>query len=752
MRERGFRSKGSRKGWAQVPLMAVLLSLSFGLMLSSAVRKSPTVDEQSHLFRGAAYLKTGSAHFYLGHPLLGSIITALPLLTERDLRLPTDDPAWAVGDWSVVANAFLWKLNDNPDRLILLGRLPVMWLTLLLGSLLYRWGRELASVWTGFVAATILVLDPNVIAHARLITTDLSLTVFYVLSIYGFWRWSVGRVRRTTNLLMCGIGLGLAAAAKFNAALLLPTLGILGGILAIRRRSWAPLVGLLFAGIIGWLVIWALYGFTLRPFPATDFWNDLSWALRYFDKPHEAYLAGNYSPDGWWYYFPIVFLLKTPIPTLLFLLYAVFLVTRRKIEQRGFWLAFAFLSLPPLLYFVVSLTFSLNIGYRHLIPTLPFLYLSASALFTVSMRQRPAVRLVITAGVTGWLLVIHLYTWPDYISYFNLLAGGNGWKILSDSNVDWGQDLPALARWQREQQEPIKLSYFGTAPPSHYSKAFEPLPAWVPAPEQLPVARQPFNPADPAPGIYAISVTNLHGVVLGEGRDLYAEFREKEPVARIGGSIFVYAVSASGPGVDVAFSGLRPAELEPGLVERLGTNDLRVRWFDAETSFIWPKEGGWMAAASGQNIGQDLEPYWPVKPEVETDNQYLYKLLPPAPLPWATSEVALSDVVTFLGAKVIEREGHQAAYLTAWRAGRPTDRPLRIFVHLLSSEGEIVAQSDVLDIDPATWRQGDQFVQFHSLQFADSGKTGQITRYDVSVGMYDVETGLRLSAPVTLED
>ena len=85
---------------------AGLLLLAFGLMLSSAIRKSATVDEQSHLFRGVAYLKSGATHFLLGHPLLGGSLSAIPLLTEPELQLPTATPAWEAGDWSVAGDTF----------------------------------------------------------------------------------------------------------------------------------------------------------------------------------------------------------------------------------------------------------------------------------------------------------------------------------------------------------------------------------------------------------------------------------------------------------------------------------------------------------------------------------------------------------------------------------------------------------------------------------------------------------------------
>ena len=312
-------------------LVVTVLLLGYGLMVGSAVRKSATVDEQSHLFRGAAYLQEGATHFLLGHPLLASVISAAPLLTEPNLVLPVDAPFWGAGNWSLAGDAFLWRLNDNPHRLLLLGRLPVMWLTLLLGALLFRWGRELGGYGAGLLALGLILLDPNVLAHGRFITGDLAITLFFTLTIYGFWRWAIGRGSPTANMLLTGIGLGLAGATKFNAALLLPILAVMGMILAWQRRDWRPIVALFGAGLIGWAVIWGVYGFEIRPLPGGAFWDDLLWELQYFGKPHGAYLAGKYSTDGWWYYFVVTFLLKTPLPTL-FLLVVAYITHRSSLS------------------------------------------------------------------------------------------------------------------------------------------------------------------------------------------------------------------------------------------------------------------------------------------------------------------------------------------------------------------------------------------------------------------------------------
>ena len=335
----------------------VMFLLAYLLMVSSASQKSATVDEQSHLFRGAAYLKTGATHFLLGHPLLGGALSALPLLSEPDLRLPIDDPAWQEGNWSVAGDKFLWQLNQQPQRIIFLGRLPVIWLTLLLGALLFRWAREWAGPVAGSLALLLLLFDPNVLANGRLITSDLPLTLFFILSMYGYWRWVTDfrpivskakaqpafrflRHRSAGYLILSGLGLGLAGATKFNAALLLPILFLWGLILAWRWRDSRPLLSLLVVGFTAWFTIWAIYGFSLwRGFvPGGAFWEDLFWQTLYLDSQHGVYLLGQISPTGWWYYFPLTFLLKTPLITLVLFVLAILLAIRYRSKKVGLFL------------------------------------------------------------------------------------------------------------------------------------------------------------------------------------------------------------------------------------------------------------------------------------------------------------------------------------------------------------------------------------------------------------------------------
>ena len=752
--------------------LILLLLLSYWLMVSSLRHKSATVDEQSHLFRGVAYVQANATHFLWGHPLLASSLNALPLLTEPALALPQDTPAWTSPQWWPAADVFLWQRHEAPQaplRLIFLGRLVTVWLTLLVGAVLFRW----AQAWAGqggltavFVAA-LWLLDPNVLAHGRLITSDIALTLFFVLTIYGVWQYGQRDKGTWRPLLLAGLGLGGAWATKFSAAALVPMLGLLLLGLAYRWRAWSPIWFGLGTAVVGMGVITAVYRFHPAPF-----WADLAWQFDYFARPHGAFLWGQAYEGGHWLYFPTAFAVKTSLPVLALLVVAL-AKQAGQFSSRIFPAPLAslrpcvkktplnrepsaispsastpnlphtvYFGLPILVYGAISLWTPLNIGYRHLLPLLPFLYLWLAAQWRGWLNGR--VLLVLIA----LLLVVQGRTWPDYLPYFNLLVGQNGWHILSDSNLDWGQDLPALAQWQAAHPTAeLYLSYFGMARPSAYGVRATPLPTWSPAPEQAHPARQAFYPADPAPGVYALSVTNLQGVVLGDAAEALAYFRPREPIARLGQSIWLYEVAPYGEPIQLVLSGVVPAELPAEWVAGWATNQRQVRWLDASHSQLWPQGGGWLVVPEGVAPAHPLlAADWPASPAAQAEGYALYALGEPPRWPWTAEggEVGMGPLV-WLG-QTQHRTAEGWALLTAWRVTAETERPLKIFVHLRDEQGAIMAQWDGLDVWPGSWRVGDVWLQAHELAVPAELEPNAAVSF--LIGVYDGETGERLGEVV----
>jgi hypothetical protein len=193
---------------------------------------------------------------------------------------------------------------------------------------------------------------------------------------------------------------------------------------------------------------------------------------------------------------------------------------------------------------LASLTSHLDIGLRYLLPAFPSLFLLLGGLVDGVARRggwARAALLLLAVGYGG----ATLRAYPHFLPFFNVLAGGpaGGWRYLANSNNDWGQDLPLLARWLEREAvgsgERVHLAYFGHLDPARYG------------------IRYVLPPSRPEPGIHIVSlnlllglpyVLNDHGTWRLLGEDLvrqqheYAWLRGREPVARLGESLWVFRV------------------------------------------------------------------------------------------------------------------------------------------------------------------------------------------------------------------
>jgi len=781
-----------------VNLTAVgLLGLMFALMVSSARLKSPTMDEQNHIARGYAYLRTGDLRLNLDHPPLINSLSAAPLLLLPDLKLPTDSPAWEHAHVIAFATQFLWHTNHDADQILLLARLPIILLAILLGCFVFRWARELYGPLAGLLALGLYVFDPNILAHARLTTTDLGVTCFLFLAVYCFWRW----LNHPTwpRLAAAGFTLGLALVSKYSALVLIPILPLIGLVYILtsrqpmqRVRELVPSAGLMI--VLAGLVVWAVYGFEIGPLVEggipmliPTYIKGLQGAFRHSEMGHPAFLHGNYFTTARWDYFPVAFAIKTPLPTLILLgLSLVWMVRQRT------WRSAYPLLLPVLVYLTISLSSqALNIGYRYILPLLPFLFVFASGVahskawsksLRIEPRHLPGAAACLLLAV--WYLIGSARIYPHYLAYFNELVGGpdNGWRYLVDSNLDWGQDLKGLKRYMEQAGiEEVYLSWFGSTYPETYGYDIPHrlLPSYIYYPGQ--VTGMAFNPLHPAPGVYAISATNLQGVYFSD-HDLFAWFRERQPLAKIGYSIFIYQVGGEAAEAirsvvclsdDVRLNEL-DAEARALTVEREGVRLIR---FDHRTGLLLPAEGQEVSyvvpdvfsfsstlqqrfqqdsellhvAEDGSyaiyrlasrdalaeklaSVQQSSEIYWSPAVDFPTGDlqEWGHPLLPP---------VNFNHQVAFLGYEYIPESSSTIELLTYWQVLHTADPPLAIFVHLLDAHSVVVGSYDGLSISPASWEPGDVFIQWHRLSVEPTIPAGE---YQLELGFYSPATMQRL--------
>ena len=546
--------------------------LFFFLALDSLVDDSPTMDEQNHLARGAAFVKTADPRLSLEHPPLVNSLSGLPLLTLPNLHFPFDHPSWTDLQppdiyWYNFADQFLWHSNQDVTRMIFLGRLPVVFLTLGLALVGFHFARTFWGRPSGYLAFFLLLFEPNILANGRLITTDLGGTLFMTLALLLMWRLWTAPGWAWRRLLVAGVGLGLAFGSKLSMLTFVPILAVVAllpifnakvGAQVEQRHGGAvkrlgQLGQLVIAGLVSILAVWTIYGFEWGAFrfpsmqltfldefsgPMPTFWAGIDQIVNVSRGGRMAFLLGESSAQGFWQFFPVAFLVKTPLVLLLGLLGLIWLGWKRPSQ----WPKLFFLLIPALLYFLVSMVSGINIGYRHLLPILPLIIVGVSGLpaFFAKEQFRRAVTAVLAVGLLLPTLLIH----PHYLSYFNLAAGGpqNGASILADSSNDWGQDLLRLRTWMAESGvENIKLGWFGIADPAYYGLQDEPLPGFPRARYLALWDAPPFDPAQPEPGLYAISASSLWESHRSE-KNVYTWFRQREPDARIGYSIYIYEV------------------------------------------------------------------------------------------------------------------------------------------------------------------------------------------------------------------
>lgn len=239
-----------------------------------------------------------------------------------------------------------------------------------------------------------------------------------------------------------------------------------------------------------------------------------------------AYLLGKHSSTGWWYYFPVAWGAKTPLAMIAAV--GIGLVVAL-VRWRGL-LWWSWIWMPVLAYGFLSVTTSMNIGLRHLAPIYPFIWIGIGVLaaFLLTKLGRPG---LVTTTLLTWTLVLEVLPhWSHHIQFFNVATRGDALHLLSDSNLDWGQDVHELVRWQ-EKNPGIPL----------YAALF--LPTWDV--QRSGVRMTPYDSPRASAGVLAISATRLQGTYNPPNqRQQIKTWRDRTPdVILPGGTIFLYRVS-----------------------------------------------------------------------------------------------------------------------------------------------------------------------------------------------------------------
>lgn len=711
----------------------------FALSLSQLTSTSPTFDEGFTLLRGYAALRTGYL-VPIGHPPLAHWLSALGVVLEPNLPDPRDLNGWYGDKYDDSSRDLLWQRGLNATRLVFLGRLPILLLGLVLGAVTYRWAKDLFGWGAAFTALALHALSPNLLAHSAIATTDLPVAAFYIFTLYRWYRFS--QTPSLPNAVLVGLMLGCALATKYSALLLLPTLGLLFLIqffttkrLRHQDTKNSLLVYLstcLLIPLTALLTIWATYGFAFKPYLLSQFIYELTTLQSLASEGHTAYLLGQLSLKGWWYYHPLVLLFKTPLPLLILILLGTWVIAYR-LWQKTFDINHWSFVIPAFIYLLATALSSLNVGYRYLLPALPLLHILAASAFQFA--PHPTLhaprstlhppRFILYGLLLTWHAVSTFLIAPHFLAYFNELVGpSNGYKVLADSNLDWGQDLPDLAKYLDGRS--VHLSYFGMADPAYYGIKSDPLPAWPPPPVSE------FSPADPAPGLYAISASNLVGVQLPDP-NTFAYFRDLKPLTVVNYSIFVYEVPQHDPITTLA-------QCTPLILNQVAVNQLfnkrtlRQITYDCNNSLVIPAQPALLLYPADQTPIFDLGSS--VFDWKRSDNSIYYHLYKPSrPASNLQSLISNSQFLSLLDYQLT-----LDSLTLTWLVTQPAPPPVSVFVHFNWPDGALAEAYDALGFPAEQWQVGDVIIQRHPI--SPDLPAGN---YPIVVGLYSLADGTRYS-------
>jgi 4-amino-4-deoxy-L-arabinose transferase-like glycosyltransferase len=501
-------------------IMAGLLLLFMAILAGgAALRESVTVDEVSHIGAGVSYLQKLDLRLNEEHPPLPKVLAALPLVL-RGTRADYSHVSWTVsekffpaflGQW-VFGEWLLTKWN-NPVTTLAWARLPMMLLTLVLGWVLYVYARRLGGNWGGLLCLSIYVSTPAFLTFGPLVHTDIAVTLFSLVTLWRFAETWQNPSRK--NAVLFGLSLACALLSKFTAGILF--FAFVAFALSTRWRSvpgqpiakpearawrrlrWrATLQGVFLAAMVVYLfyfifslnqttdVLYRLgHGSAAVPLrrllmPPWLYLRGVMMVLITGSRP--TFILGHAYPHGVWFYFPVLFALKSSLGFLGLLVLALALALRQKRRDEGntpaipseLTIEWRVLWVSLVIFTGFCLLSRLDISIRHFSVPLVLLILLLAALPRMAERLRNSApapgRLVGTmAGVLAMsCLFTAVRSYPYYFPYINAFSLGHpSYALVNDSNLDWNQSLPEVKRFADQHGlERIAVDEYGFNDPT----------------------------------------------------------------------------------------------------------------------------------------------------------------------------------------------------------------------------------------------------------------------------------------------
>lgn len=569
--------KTTEKNIITIILAGIVFCFMFFIMLKCSIGDSGTVDEIAHIPAGYSYVKYLDFRLNPEHPPLAKALASIPL-SFMHLNGIKNDWSWEkINQWEA-GWQFIYQNGNNPDQILFWSRLPLILLAMGLGLLLFLWANKWYGKKIALITLLLYALYPDVLGHGHLVTTDVAAAFGFAITIFAFDR--LLKKKTWSTLIWASVAFGVAQLLKFSSFLLFAVLFILILYRAYLDRSEKDNYWLKFKEyfksyilvcVLSIILVWIVYipfGWNTPPsiehtviemnlMPNEARTLPLRNFLHHFENNpitrglgqyilgvflvvgrvaggNATFIIGHLSDKGISWYFPVAYLIKTPLPIMVFFLWAIIsLIIFRPKSKEDTWENFLLLT-PIVIYWAFTLKGSLDIGIRHLLPTVPFVIL-----FIAKNLYRYLGKFAILSWQTIWIALLLVWyisgvVWyyPQYIAYFNFLVPRDDrYKYLTDSSLDWGQDLLRLRDYVNENNiDSIKIDYFGGSVPEYY----------------IPQTVEWHSAYGPTSGWLAVSATYFQSSRLygpKEGIWSYQWLDEFQPEAIIGGSILVYDIS-----------------------------------------------------------------------------------------------------------------------------------------------------------------------------------------------------------------
>lgn len=563
------------KLWLAVAIGLVLLF--FGQSVYTAKTDSVSWDESQHLYSGWLSWTRADFGYNPEVPPLVKMWCAIPLL-HRDIVQPPYIGGHFKREGFALGQRFLKE--NGIDRTLIPARMMAALLSALLAMTIFLTALEMFGQKAAVFALALFCFDPNFLAHGSFVTTDVGASLTLLLATWCFYR--VLRHPSPGRIVILGIAVGMTFTAKFSGVFIIPMIVLVAALDLWNRRtdgtageraaSWRQMiVSIVAASLIGVLFVWTIYRFRYdaRPAglslnPTTDqYLQELTssfsrsvmvWASRHHLLPEAyiygladtkisaasipSYLFGHSTRRASRWYYPAALAIKSTLPFLILLAITIgALITRRWKVGREVIV----LTVPPAVLFLIASMSDIGIGFRHLFPIFPMLYILIAGCVSLIVGQNRKLAYVFGALLL-WQVVIPFAARPGLLTYANEAWGGpsKAHLYLSDSNTDWGQQLKYVKSYLGDHaKEPCYFAYFEQGPVDYrdYDIHCQVLPTslWAGAADSMHFGSDPH-----VSGLVLISDGVLSGANIPGKMNPYAQFRAVRPTAIIDRSVYVY--------------------------------------------------------------------------------------------------------------------------------------------------------------------------------------------------------------------